>query len=85
MIIFSLYSDDQKDDIIHYSEQTRNLLSWLDINSIRFTSKTFIENGVQLFVLLIDSNVKTQINYLVKEFDLPKKNFKFILGGHIPK
>lgn len=84
MIVFSLYSDDSKHDIEDYICQTDDLIDWLDENHWRYTSKTFTEGNVNLFVLLIDSKAKSQINYFVREFGLPRKNFKFMIGGHIP-
>lgn len=85
MIIFSLYEDHNKLDISQYKFRTTFLIDWLDEHGWRYEHKNFEENGVKLYVLLIDSNVKSQINYFVRNFELPKKNFKFIYGGHIPK
>lgn len=83
MIVFSLFTDDKKDDIKKYLPYVDDLICYLQDSGIRYQGNTFSQGIVSLYVLLIDSKTSKQINYLSNRFNLPKKYFKFIPGGKI--
>lgn len=84
MIILSLFSDGgDNNDIMLYYDNVLTLIEYLEKKHIMYRTNVFSKEGIDLFVMLIDSKVKSPISYYQKTFGLPQKNFKFIPGGKL--
>lgn len=84
MIILSLFNDgDCNNDIEHYYDNVLALIDYLECNHIMYRTNVFSKDGIDLFVMLIDSKTKSPISYYQRTFDLPQKNFKFVPGGKL--